>query len=112
MIELIFIILIIGILASVALPRLFALRDDAKITKEISNMSICIEDAASQYTAMGSIGSSDACDDLTCYNITDHDPGHFTVVTVPSAAPYCSNIDELGGQLAKTYSFKGSRVSI
>ena len=111
-IELIFVIVIIGILAAVAIPKLAALRDDAQIAKDISNMSICLQDAAAQYTATEAIGSSQACDSIVCFSITNTDPSNFTVVTVPNAAPYCSDIDTIGGQLAKTYSFKATRVSI
>jgi general secretion pathway protein G len=39
LIELVFVIIIIGILAAVALPRLFATRDDAVITKVRSDVS-------------------------------------------------------------------------
>ncbi len=55
MIELIFVIVIIGILAAVTIPKLAATRDDAKLTKEITNAKMCIDDAGAAYTARGSI---------------------------------------------------------
>ena len=110
MIELIFVIVIISILAAIALPRLAATRDDAKLVTDITNMSICIVDSAAQYTATGTIGTSQACDSIVCYSIIDTDPSNFTVVTAPNAASYCSNIDTIGAHLAKIYSFKGSRI--
>ena len=53
MIELIFVIVIIGILAGVALPRLAATRDDAKITKTVSNLKVILYDSFSYYTSQG-----------------------------------------------------------
>ncbi|MCD8213952.1 MAG: type II secretion system GspH family protein [Campylobacter sp.] len=53
MIELIFVIVILGILAAVAIPRLAATRDDAEITKTISNTTLAVRDAVSYYTAQG-----------------------------------------------------------
>ena len=53
MIELIFVIVIIGILAAVAIPKLAATRDDAKVAKELTNLSTCIGDVGATYTASG-----------------------------------------------------------
>ncbi|MCF6206880.1 MAG: prepilin-type N-terminal cleavage/methylation domain-containing protein, partial [Sulfurovum sp.] len=54
MIELIFVIVIIGILAAVAIPKLAATRDDAKLSKEIANAKTCVQDAGAYYTTQGS----------------------------------------------------------
>jgi general secretion pathway protein G len=53
MIELIFVIVIIGILAAVAIPKLAATRDDAKVSKELTNLATCIGDVGAGYTASG-----------------------------------------------------------
>ena len=53
MIELIFIIVIIGILAAVAVPRLVATRTDAKISKTVANLKILLEDSRKYYIANG-----------------------------------------------------------
>jgi len=53
MIELIFVIVIIGILAAVALPKLAATRDDAKITSVIAAARTAYGDLASYYTSQG-----------------------------------------------------------
>lgn len=53
MIELIFVIVILGILAAVAVPRLAATRDDAKKAKLISNAKTCINDAIASYKGQG-----------------------------------------------------------
>jgi len=64
MIELIFVIVIIGILASVAIPRLAATRDDAKHASLKANTRICINDLIAGYKGIGNtvnIDSDPAC---------------------------------------------------
>jgi len=51
MIELIFVIVIIGILAAVAIPKLAATRDDAEVSKAVMNLGTCISDAGAYATA-------------------------------------------------------------
>ena len=53
MIELIFVIVIIGILASVAIPNLAATRDDAKIAAIITHARKALSDIQSYYTSQG-----------------------------------------------------------
>ncbi|MCI6564095.1 type II secretion system protein [Campylobacter sp.] len=54
MIELIFVIVILGILASVAIPRLAATREDAEISAAVANLRTLVNDATAYYTAKGS----------------------------------------------------------
>ncbi|MDD3597423.1 type II secretion system protein [Sulfuricurvum sp.] len=63
MIELIFVIVILGILAAVAIPKLAATRDDATLAKEIANAKTCVNDAGAYYTANGDLTAftSPAC---------------------------------------------------
>ena len=51
MIEVIFVIMIIGILALVVIPRLSATYDDAKITIALNNVGTLINDLSTYYTA-------------------------------------------------------------
>lgn len=51
MVELIFIIVIIGLLAAIAIPKLSATRDDAFAAKATYDLSVKIQNAANQYTA-------------------------------------------------------------
>ena len=60
MVELIFVIVIIGILASVALPRLSATRDDAMIAKNIEYIISAMTEVSTYIVAKGSVK-----DDLT-----------------------------------------------
>ena len=57
MIELIFVIVILGILAAVAIPRLAATRDDAEIAKTAANIQTLIADLGSYYTSQGEFAS-------------------------------------------------------
>ena len=58
MIELIFVIVILGILASVAIPRLAGTREDAEISTAVANLRTLLGDAASYYVVKGSFGNA------------------------------------------------------
>jgi len=60
MIELIFVIVILGILAAVAIPKLAATRDDAKISAIIGNARTLIGDITAKRTALGESGFKNA----------------------------------------------------
>ena len=64
MIELIFVIVILGVLASVAIPRLAATRDDAELSKATANLTLAVRDIAAYYTAKGTF-------DTTITNMTN-----------------------------------------
>lgn len=51
MVELIFVVVVIGVVAAVAIPKLTTTRNDAKISIELANMIICVKDLGAQYTA-------------------------------------------------------------
>ena len=65
MIELIFVIVILGILASVAIPRLAATREDAEISAAVANLRTLVSDASAYYTAKGEIGSTTKWSEIT-----------------------------------------------
>ena len=60
MIELIFVIVILGVLASVAIPRLAATRDDAEVAKAATNLTTAVSDLTAYYTAKGHFKTSAA----------------------------------------------------
>jgi len=64
MIELIFVIVIIGILAAVAVPRLAATRDDAKVATCMSDASAFVTQVTAYYTAQGKLAK---ISDMTNY---------------------------------------------
>ena len=76
MIELIFVIVILGVLASVAIPRLAATRDDAEVAKAATNLATAVSDITAYYTAKGSFFTTNSKGKLTSTVISD-----FTKVT-------------------------------
>ena len=93
MIELIFVIVILGILAAVAIPKLAATRDDAKVSRELSNLATCINDVGAAYTATGTEDNSSAsCGALVCFTVSTGsapDDGNVTVSPISSANTAC-----------------------
>ena len=71
MIELIFVIVILGVLASVAIPRLAATRDDAEVAKAATNLTTAVSDITAYYTAKGSFKDSGGTNDVTFDKITN-----------------------------------------
>ena len=58
MIELIFVIVILGILASVAIPRLTGTREDAEISAAIANLRTLLSDITTSYVAKGNFNGT------------------------------------------------------
>ena len=114
MIELIFVIVIIGILAALVIPKLTATRDDAKLSTDVSNMNICIKDVSGLYTATGTdpsiiYSNSDACSNVVCYNI-DINSTHMKVDLNVTGADYCADIQNVGGELVHSYNIAGEAI--
>ncbi len=113
MIELIFILVVIGILAAISISKLSSTRDDAKLSTDVANMNICIRDTSAIYTATGTdlddINSS-ACDKVVCYTI-DVNTTHMVVDLNNSAPSFCNDIENVGGHLVQTYMFAGEGIS-
>ena len=132
MIELIFVIVILGILAAVAIPRLAATRDDATIARATSDIATAIQDIGAHYTARGQFAANvsdmtnvtfDAQDinnsinyevneDCVAFQVTAD--GNLTVTNVANAAnAVCLDVQELVGarDMNKTHVFGGSRVT-
>ena len=65
MIALIFVIVILGILASVAIPRLAATRTDAEIAATVANLRTLLNDVASYYAVKGEFGTTVKWKDIT-----------------------------------------------
>ena len=71
MIELIFVIVILGILAAIAIPRLAATRDDAEISKAATNVATAVTDITSYYTAQGTIADDTKLKSITNVPLDD-----------------------------------------
>ncbi|WP_404814908.1 type II secretion system protein [Campylobacter magnus] len=70
MIELIFVIVILGILASVAIPRLAGTREDAEISAAVANLRTLLSDAASYYAVKGDFKDAGGTNDAKWTEIT------------------------------------------
>ena len=132
MIELIFVIVILGILAAVAVPKLNATRDDAKLTKAATEVSQAVSDIGAYYTAKGSFGIPTAMTNVTfddanmsdgsnyevgsavnCIKFTTTTDGNLTVENGGSTNSFCDKVRTLVSTngLIKTHEFGGSSVS-
>jgi prepilin-type N-terminal cleavage/methylation domain-containing protein len=109
MVEVIFAIVIIGILSDVAIPRLSATRDDAINSRDCKNTAVCITDLVAEYTAKGtatkdnskacrSVESSSKNDIVVNVNMSKK------IITVNGLPEQCSNLGE-------SLYFGGSRIS-
>ena len=111
-IELIFVIIIIAILGAIAIKSLSTTRDDAKLSADVSNMSVCLRDMKNIYTAtrtpLEDINTT-SCNIVVCYNIEIN--GTIMDITLNNtAANYCSDIANVGGHHAGTYELGGSII--
>ena len=70
MIELIFVIVILGILSAVAIPRLAATRDDAEVSKAATNITTLISDISSYYTSQGEFTDLGSMTNVQLSNLT------------------------------------------
>jgi len=118
MIELIFVIVIIGILAAVAIPKLSATRDDAKVSTELANLATCVSDVGGKYTADGNItdmnDTDNACSQLKCFTITTDNNGTLTVGSNTSTGgTYCDQAHTTANAkgLDANRSFGGSHIT-
>jgi len=111
LIELIFIIVIIGILASIAINKLAATREDAKLSADIANMGICLRSVAANYTATKIMDTNiTSCNDVVCYTIDTNGTAIHIDINA-SAASYCDDIENVGGHLIRDYQFAGQRIN-
>lgn len=126
MIELIFVIVILGILAAVAVPRLAATRDDAKISAQLASSSQALKNLGAAYTAEGNFTNYTAAMAQAvapCFTITADTNGSVTMTPTESNATACPTAvsaavyDEAAkngilnaDKSAKTHNFGGSRV--
>ena len=75
MIELIFVIVILGILAAVAIPKLAATRDDARVTAEVASATQVLKDLGAEFTSHGDFTNFDAAEAqlaVSCITITEN----------------------------------------
>ena len=93
MIELIFVIVILGILASVAVPRLASTREDAEISATVANLRTLVSDASSYYVANGTFkpkGKQANWRDITNVPLRDNSKALVQGTTGANTAAYLS----------------------
>ena len=117
MIELIFVIVILGILAAVAIPKLAATRDDAKAAKAASNLATYIADVGAYYTSKGSIDLTSAATNVDlsqdgCFGATATSTG-VTIAATNSSNLACAAAHSMASKSGnvKTHNFGGSGVT-
>ncbi|QKF60439.1 type II secretion system protein [Campylobacter curvus] len=105
MIELIFVIVILGILAAVAIPRLAATRDDAEISKVATNVQTLVADIGAYYTSQGSFSAIKNMSNVpnpvkaktdTCLTI-GNDAGNGTIGATIGEDGLCKDVWKLPG---------------
>ena len=112
MIELIFVIVIIGILAAVAIPKLADTKDAADGAKIASNLATCINETGSEFLVSGTMGlASKACVDAQrCYTLTPTvATGTLVTANANVANPECiaaHKVSVEGGTSPATHEFK------
>lgn len=108
MIELIFVIVIIGILAAVAIPKLAATRDDAKSSALAANIRMCISDAVAEYQSTNAL--ADLSGLLSCVRSNAVETG---VVTLTGDNVVVSSADTVVNEIVAndSYPVKGIQVT-
>lgn len=91
LIELIFVIVILGILAAVAIPKLSDTRDFADGTKIASNLGTCVSELGSALlmdaNTTTAYTNSVACNDADdCFTITPNDANNSVAVSLTAGA--------------------------
>jgi len=117
MIELVFVIVIIGILAAVAIPKLSATRDDAKTSTAVQNLTIFIEDVGMYYASTDHISSSvnnmsnvDLSQD-GCFTVSTSDATSITISSAGTSVA-CKQAHSLASKklLIGKHIFRGIKV--
>ncbi len=137
MIELIFVIVILGILAAVAIPKLSATRTDAEVSKIATDTATLISDLGAYYTSQGTFAGANITDitnfstgksltslrDANYFNITDGSnnvclkvtfvnvkDGKVTIANGAGRSSVCTSVRSATANLIKTYQFGGSQI--
>ena len=111
MIELIFVIVILGILAAVAIPKLAATRDDAKLSTARSNLSTCISDLGALYTAQGALVASDLTGNPACAKINAYSANMISLNAGKDGLVVSNTAGGGFSDFESAYTFGGTSVS-
>jgi general secretion pathway protein G len=111
MIELVFVIVILGILAAVAIPRLIATRDDAKAAKIATDLATFITDVGGYYTANAVLDISPSVANVSlsidnCFSVTTTTS---SAITIGGGASSSSQVCQLAISIASKAGNIGQR---
>lgn len=126
MIELVFVIVIIGIMAAVAVPKLAVTRTDAKISAEVANAKVTLNNLGAEFlTRDGFVRytENDANNKVHCFTFSTENDGNVTIAMIANPNGECpdgiyhhvknlaskNNILNVDG-LAKVYQFGGIKI--
>ncbi len=107
MVELIFVIVIIGILAAVAVPKLAATRDDAQDSRDCKNLAVCITDMLAEYTAKKTATKTESS---ACVSVESSTKNNISV-TVGVSSVSATGAPNMCSRLNTTSTFGGVAVS-
>jgi len=140
MIELVFVIVILGVLASVAIPKLVVTRDDAEVATGLQRANHLVTSIASYYTSKGAFDSNlskmtnemlmDSSGNLftgdfkttpayfgnkamtkSCLKVeADDSNGTLTISAASDGSSYCEALIKQSQSLLKVHKFGGSSV--
>ncbi len=138
MIELIFVIVILGILSSIAIPKLTTTRDDAEVVKAAEEIRTLISDLAMFYTASGRFDKLSKMTNISlvdnsfnkfdsnltikayysngaktekCIGIQVGNSGDLNISLESSNSSLCKGLNSVLKNTIKTHYFGGKRVS-
>ncbi|BDY12671.1 type II secretion system protein [Hydrogenimonas cancrithermarum] len=115
MIELIFVIVILGILAAVAIPKLAATRDDAKISKIASNIQAAKNEIASYVVAQGTEANATNIDAdwyKTASNIISEGVSSEDITITGSGPATVNFLDKDHNETCMTLQYAGNNIVI
>jgi type II secretory pathway pseudopilin PulG len=125
MVEVVFVISIVGVLAGVAMPKMVGTRDNAKASVAVHDLQQCITDLGAHYIATDTEAAGNGANDSyacrkvaenNCFVIQNTDASDGAVNTRNNSAntdSWCSEAQTLARQAhlsPKRFIFKGTRV--
>jgi len=106
MIELVFVIVILGALAAVAIPKLAATRDDAEAVKLCANIKTCTTDLLNMYTVSGQQLTLQAMNNFSACSFENPTIGvNFDTIDV-----YAFHTPDICQELVGSYKYRGTLV--
>jgi len=109
MIELIFVIVILGLLSAIAIPKMMATKQDAQIVKEVTNAKQIMQNANAEFLSQSKFSNYASSD---CYKFTPSNNGDFKVELINKTTDLCKALmdSNLSKDINNTYHFGGTKI--